>query len=157
MMKVFERMVCEAAVTGNRDLAVTALNMNLLQLVEVYISFPIFPFWFFWAYEQKLDIRLNGGWDCITNRSPKGKRKTKTVNQDVVKVRGLVNYPGRFCGQRIPVNFKSSDGTIGRKRITTPLPPSLPSLTTTCGSLHLAVNTCGWFISNWISAMPGTH
>lgn len=30
MMKSFERMVCEAAVTGNRNLAVTALNMNPL-------------------------------------------------------------------------------------------------------------------------------
>ena len=30
MMKSFERMVVEAAVTGNRDLAVTALNMNPL-------------------------------------------------------------------------------------------------------------------------------
>ena len=30
MMKTFERMVCEAAVTGNRDLAVTALNINPL-------------------------------------------------------------------------------------------------------------------------------
>ena len=30
MMKSFERMVCDAAVTGNRDLAVTALNMNPL-------------------------------------------------------------------------------------------------------------------------------
>ena len=49
----------------------------------------------------------------------KGKRKTKTVNQDVVKVRGLVNYPERFCGQRNPVNFKSSDGTVGRERLVT--------------------------------------
>lgn len=30
MMKAFERLVCEAAVTGNRDLAVTALNINPL-------------------------------------------------------------------------------------------------------------------------------
>ena len=30
MIKAFERMVVEAAVTGNRDLAVTALNMNPL-------------------------------------------------------------------------------------------------------------------------------
>ncbi len=30
MMKTFERLVCEAAVTGNRDLAVTALNINPL-------------------------------------------------------------------------------------------------------------------------------
>lgn len=30
MIKTFERLVCEAAVTGNRDLAVTALNMNPL-------------------------------------------------------------------------------------------------------------------------------
>ena len=30
MMKAFERMVCEAAVTGNHDLAVIALNMNPL-------------------------------------------------------------------------------------------------------------------------------
>lgn len=30
MMKTFERLVCEAAVTGNRDLAVTALNVNPL-------------------------------------------------------------------------------------------------------------------------------
>ena len=37
--------------------------------------------------------------------SPKGKRKTKTVNQDVVKERGLVNYPGRSCEQRIPVKL----------------------------------------------------
>ncbi len=29
-MKTFERLVCEAAVTGNKDLAVTALNMNPL-------------------------------------------------------------------------------------------------------------------------------
>ena len=29
-MKAFERLVCEAAVTGSRDLAVTALNMNPL-------------------------------------------------------------------------------------------------------------------------------
>ena len=56
------------------------------------------------------------GWDCTTNRSPKGKRKTKTVNQDVVKVRGLLNYPGRSCEQRIPVNFKNSNGTVGRKK-----------------------------------------
>ena len=34
MMKAFERMVCEAAVTGNRDLAVTALNMNLLCQID---------------------------------------------------------------------------------------------------------------------------
>lgn len=30
MMKTFERLVCEAAVTGDRDLAVTALNVNPL-------------------------------------------------------------------------------------------------------------------------------
>ena len=30
MIKSFERMVCEAAVTGNRDLAVAALNINPL-------------------------------------------------------------------------------------------------------------------------------
>jgi 6-phospho-beta-glucosidase len=30
MMKTFERLVCEAAITGNRDLAITALNMNPL-------------------------------------------------------------------------------------------------------------------------------
>ena len=30
---------------------------------------------------------------------------------------GLVNYPGRSCEQRIPVNFKSSDGTVGRKKV----------------------------------------
>lgn len=30
MIKTFERLVCEAAVTGSRDLAVTALNMNPL-------------------------------------------------------------------------------------------------------------------------------
>ena len=47
------------------------------------------------VYEQKLDTRLNGGQGCYTNRSPKGKRKTKRVNQDVVKEIGLVNYPGR--------------------------------------------------------------
>ena len=34
MMKAFERMVCEAAVTGNRDLAVTALSMNLLCQID---------------------------------------------------------------------------------------------------------------------------
>lgn len=30
MIKTFERLVCEAAVTGNRDVAITALNMNPL-------------------------------------------------------------------------------------------------------------------------------
>ena len=34
MMKAFERMVCEAAVTGNRDLALTALNMDLLCQID---------------------------------------------------------------------------------------------------------------------------
>ena len=43
------------------------------------------------------------------------------------------------------------------KRIATPLPPSLTSLLTTCGSLHLAVTTCGRSISDWIRAMPGTQ
>ncbi|MFT4006541.1 MAG: 6-phospho-beta-glucosidase [Lacrimispora sp.] len=33
-IKTFERLVCEAAVTGNRDLAVTALNMNPLCLSD---------------------------------------------------------------------------------------------------------------------------
>ena len=32
-------------------------------------------------------MRLNGGWGCLTNRSPKGKRKTKTVNWEVVEER----------------------------------------------------------------------
>lgn len=34
MMKTFERLVCEAAVTGNKDKAVTALNMNPLCLSD---------------------------------------------------------------------------------------------------------------------------
>ena len=37
------------------------------------------------AYEQKLDMRPNGGQGCISNRNPKGKRKAKTVNQEVVE------------------------------------------------------------------------
>ena len=32
----------------------------------------------------------------------------------------------------------------------------MTSLSTACGSLHLAVTTHGWFISNWAYAMPGT-
>lgn len=51
MMKTFERLVCEAAVTGDRDIAVTALNMNPLcqsdavanevidELIEAHIDF----------------------------------------------------------------------------------------------------------------------
>lgn len=70
------------------------------------------------GYEKKFDEAE--WWTRLQNKpSPKGKRKTKTVNQDVVKVRGLVNYPERFCGQRIPVNFKSSDGTVCRERLVT--------------------------------------
>ena len=34
-----------------------------------------------------------------------------------MKVRGLVNYPGRSCEQRIPVNFKNSNGTVGQKKV----------------------------------------
>ena len=46
MMKAFERMVCEAAVTGNRDLAVTALNMNLLCQIDHVVSvFLIYAFY----------------------------------------------------------------------------------------------------------------
>ncbi len=30
-----------------------------------------------------------------------------------------MNYPVRSCGQRIPVNFKNSNGTVGRKRFVT--------------------------------------
>ena len=66
------------------------------------------------GYEKKFDEAE--WWTRLQNKpSPKGKRKTKTVNQDVVKERGLVNYPGRSCEQRIPVNFKNSNGTVGRK------------------------------------------
>ena len=43
------------------------------------------------------------------------------------------------------------------KRIATPLPSPMTSLSTACGSLHLVVTTCGWFISNWTHAMPGTR
>ena len=42
------------------------------------------------------------------------------------------------------------------ERIATPLPSFMASLPTDCGLLHLAVKTCGQFISDWISAMPGT-
>ena len=55
------------------------------------------------------------GWDCTTNQSPKGKRKTKTVNQDVVKEIGLMSYPGRSHGQGILVYFKISDSTLVAK------------------------------------------
>ena len=44
---------------------------------------------------------------CSTNRSPKGKRKTKTVNPDVVKETGFVNYPGRSCGRWSPISLKA--------------------------------------------------
>ncbi|WP_308587157.1 hypothetical protein, partial [uncultured Holdemanella sp.] len=37
------------------------------------------------------------------------------------------------------------------------LPSPMTSLSTACGSLHLAVTTRGWFNSNWTHAMPGTH
>ena len=46
----------------------------------------------------------------------KGKRKTKTVNQDVVKEIGLMSYPGRSHGQGILVNFKISDSTLVAKK-----------------------------------------
>lgn len=49
----------------------------------------------------------------------KGKRKTKTVNQDVVKEIGLMSYPGRSHGQGILVYFKISDSTlVAKKRFT---------------------------------------
>ena len=57
------------------------------------------------------------GWDCTTNQSPKGKRKTKTVNQDVVKEIGLMSYPGRSHGQGTLVNFKISDSTLVAKKV----------------------------------------
>lgn len=55
------------------------------------------------------------GWDCTTNQSPKGKRKTKIINQDVVKEIGLMSYHGRSYGQGILVNFKISDSTLVAK------------------------------------------
>ena len=39
----------------------------------------------------------------------------------------------------------------------TPLPPPPPSLTSACGSLHLAVNTRGGTFTRKNCAMPGTH
>ena len=53
----------------------------------------------------------------MTNRSPKGKRKTKTVNQDVVREIGPMSYPGRSHGQGILVNFKISDSTLVAKKV----------------------------------------
>ncbi|MBR2198260.1 MAG: hypothetical protein IJ909_07590, partial [Fibrobacter sp.] len=38
----------------------------------------------------------------------------------------------------------------------TPLPPLLPLLAATCGSLHLAVNTRGGTFTRKNCAMPGT-
>ena len=55
------------------------------------------------------------GWDCTTNRSPKGKRKPKTVNQDVVKEIGPMSYPERSYGQGILVYLKISDSTLVAK------------------------------------------
>ena len=43
--------------------------------------------------------------------------KTKTVNQDVVKEKGLMSYPGRSHGQGILVNFKISDSTLVAKKV----------------------------------------
>ena len=40
-------------------------------------------------------IRLNGGWGCNPNQSPKGKRKTKTVNWEVVEERRRCVLPHR--------------------------------------------------------------
>ena len=57
------------------------------------------------------------GWDCTTNRSLKGKRKPKTVNQDVVKEIGPMSYPGRSYGQGILVYFKISDSTLVAKKV----------------------------------------
>ena len=33
--------------------------------------------------------------------------KTKTVNPDVVKETGFVNYPGRSCGRWSPISLKA--------------------------------------------------
>ena len=50
------------------------------------------------GYEKKFDEAE--WWTRLQNKpSPKGKRKTKTVNPDVVKETGFVNYPGRSCGR----------------------------------------------------------
>ena len=63
------------------------------------------------AYEQKLDIRLNGGQSCNTNQSPKGKRKTKTVNQEVVE-RKICVLPRetRLAYQKDMCDKKFTDG-----------------------------------------------
>ena len=69
------------------------------------------------GYEKKFDEAE--WWTRLQNKpSPKGKRKTKTVNQDVVKEIGFMSYPGRSYGRGILVNFKISDSTLGRKRFT---------------------------------------
>ena len=69
------------------------------------------------GYEKKFDEAE--WWTRLQNKpSPKGKRKTKTVNQDVVKEKGFVSYPGRSYGRGILVNFKISDSTLGRERFT---------------------------------------
>lgn len=38
-------------------------------------------------------MRLNGGQGCQSNQNPKGKRKTKTVNQELVKIRKIYELP----------------------------------------------------------------
>ncbi len=39
-------------------------------------------------------------WRLLTNRNPKGKRKTKTVNQELVKIeKRCMSYLGRSCGR----------------------------------------------------------
>lgn len=70
------------------------------------------------GYEKKFDEAE--WWTRLQNKpSPKGKRKTKTVNQDVVKEIGLMSYPGRSHGQGILVYFKISDSTlVAKKRLT---------------------------------------
>jgi hypothetical protein len=60
-------------------------------------------------------MRVNGGWGCVTNRSPKGKRKTKTVNQGVVEERRRCALPREILRTVKPRRFKTDMGKPAEK------------------------------------------
>jgi len=63
------------------------------------------------VYEQKPDIRLNGGKGCGTNQSPKGKRKAEAVNQEIVRRKsGVLPREDRIACQKRCVRKKPISG-----------------------------------------------
>ena len=95
--------------------------------------------------------------NCTLPRPPRVRHKSFTAQPLDLLSWHYVYLLGFDLSSNLARHLASYPVSVRRlKNFATPLPPSIPLLIPTCGSLHLAVNTRDWTCTSKISAMLGT-